>query len=208
MRARLFPGEVGIGAVFSIIALLACSMSMPTTAAAQSQPVMTVPSAALSNLQDISTNFYKAGAYAEALEFAEKVMVLTLAEFGPDHERSAIQTYSLGLIAEAAGRLDDAARHYRESARIRDKVYGVDSAGTAQALERLGGVLLRSGKLADAESLFQRVLKIRGDLVGHQHSFTASAEELSGGAWTLSRGDATSNEPTAGADDCPDSDRR
>jgi CHAT domain-containing protein len=175
MRARLFPGEAGIGAVFSIIALLACSMSMPTTAAAQSQPVMTVPSAALSNLQDISTNFYKAGAYAEALEFAEKVMVLTLAEFGPDHERSAIQTYSLGLIAEAAGRLDDAARHYRESARIRDKVYGVDSAGTAQALERLGGVLLRSGKLADAESLFQRVLKIRGDLVGHQHSFTASA---------------------------------
>ncbi|CAN0195770.1 unnamed protein product, partial [Phaeothamnion confervicola] len=154
---------------------LTLATGLTPAARAQTQPLSTEPSEALKGLQEISANFYKSGSYLQALEFAEKALVLTIREFGPDHEKAGIQTYSLGLIAEAAGRLDDAERHYRESARIRDKVYGVDSAGTAQALEKLGGVLLRAGKTAAAEALFQRVLKIRGDLVGNQHAFTASA---------------------------------
>ena len=165
----------------TILAVLVSSAGITTAVLAQTNPSSSQPSVALKELQDISANFYKAGAYEEALEFAEKAMARTLSEFGPDHERSAIQTYSLGLIAEAARRLEDAARYYRESARIRDKVYGLDSAGSAQALEKLGGVLLRSGKIADAEALFQRVLKIRGDLVGYQHPFTASVRADLGG---------------------------
>lgn len=156
-------------------------------AMAQTQQGSAEPSEALKGLQEISANFYKSGAYGEAMEFAEKALALTVSEFGGEHERTGIQTYSLGIIAEAVGKLADAERHYRESARIRDKVYGVDSAGTAQALEKLGGVMLRQGKVAEAESLFQRVLKIRGDLVGNQHSFTASARaDL--GAVNLARG--------------------
>lgn len=156
-------------------------------AMAQTQQGSAEPSEALKGLQEISANFYKSGAYGEAMEFAEKALALTVSEFGAEHERTGIQTYSLGIIAEAVGKLADAERHYRESARIRDKVYGVDSAGTAQALEKLGGVMLRQGKVAEAESLFQRVLKIRGDLVGNQHSFTASARaDL--GAVNLARG--------------------
>jgi CHAT domain-containing protein len=134
-----------------------------------------MPSRELEGLIEITANFYKAGAYSEALTTAEKAMALTLREFGPDHERVAIQTYSLGLIAEASGRLDVAERNYRESVRVRDKVYGADSAGSAQGLEKLGGVVLRRGRLDEAEALFQRVLKIRGDLVGTQHSFNAGA---------------------------------
>ncbi len=170
MRARVLCKLAGLAFV-----ALTCAGSLPQIVSAQPLPAMTEPSDALKAVQQLSANFYKAGAYAEALEFAEKALALTLTQFGRDHERSAIQTYSVGLIAEAAGRLDDAARHYRESAVIRDKVYGVDSAGTAQALDKLAGVMLRSGRTADAEDLFQRVLKIRSDLVGNQHSFTASA---------------------------------
>ena len=166
-----------------ILFLLASLHAVVLPVSAQSRE----PSEELKGLLEITTNFYKAGSYGEALEFAEKALVLTVREFGPEHERTGIQTYSLGMIAEAARRLPDAERHYRESVRIRDKVYGVDSPGTAQALEKLGGVMLRSGRVAEAEALFQRVLKIRGDLVGSQHSFTASAQaDL--GAVSIARG--------------------
>ena len=65
---------------------------------------------------EVMEALHAAGGHMRFMELAEKVMVLTLAEFGPDHERSAIQTYSLGLIAEAAGRLDEAVQRLGEVA--------------------------------------------------------------------------------------------
>jgi CHAT domain-containing protein len=145
------------------------------------------PSDELKTLQELSTGYYKSGAYAEALGVAEKALAVTIREFGADHERTAIQTYSVGMFAEAAGRLADAERYYSQSVRIRNKIYGAESAGTAQAVEKQASVMLRQGRAAEAEVLLQRVLKIRSDLVGSQHAFTASARaEL--GAVNIVRG--------------------
>jgi CHAT domain-containing protein len=152
----------------------------------EAQPLQ--PSDELKSLQELTASFYKSGAYAEALDTAEKAMAVTVREFGPEHERTGIQTYSLGFIAEAAGKLADAERHYRRSVSIRDKVYGVDSAGSAQAVEKLANVILRQGRTEEAETLMKRVLKVRTDLVGNQHAFTASARaDL--GAVNITRGD-------------------
>lgn len=140
---------------------------------ALAQPVQ--PSAELAGLEEISNNFYKAGAFAESFEYAEKALALTIREFGPEHERTGIRTYSLGYVAEALARWPVAERFYRDSARIRDKVYGIDSAGTSQALEKLGSVVLKQGRLDEAEALFNRVLNIRRGLLGGDHAYSASA---------------------------------
>jgi CHAT domain-containing protein/tetratricopeptide (TPR) repeat protein len=152
-----------------LLALLAIFVQ-PTRLAAQPEP-----SPELKGLLENTTSLYKSGAYAEAMGVAERALSLTVREFGPEHERVGIQTYSLGLIAEAAGKLVDAERYYAQSVRIRDKVYGVGSAGSAQAMEKLGSVHLRQGRTAEAEAVMQRVLEIRSALVGAEHSFTAGA---------------------------------
>ena len=58
--------------------------------------------------------------------------------------------------------------------RIREKVYGPESAGVAQALESLGAVYIKLGQPDAAEPLFRRVLKIRQDQSGPDHAFSAS----------------------------------
>lgn len=146
------------------------------------------PSRELQNLQDATRDFYKAGAHAEALQFAERALPLVIREYGPEHEQTSIQHYSLGLISEAAGNLDAAGRYYAECLRIREKVYGPESAGVAVALEALGAVHVKTGRHDAAEPLFRRALKIRQDLVGRDHAFSASGYSNLGDV-SLARGD-------------------
>jgi len=124
------------------------------------------PSAELNGLQEIAQNFYRSGAFAEALETAEKALVLTLNEFGPESEQAAIQEYGVGITAERAGKLDVAERHYRASVRIREKVYGPDSPAVTQAQAELGNVLLLLGRIEEAEPILKRVLALRSAVVG------------------------------------------
>src|SRR4029077_9369336 len=85
------------------------------------------PSRELQNLQDTTRDLYQAGAYDEALQYAERALPLVIREFGAEHEQTSIQTYSLGLISERAGKLADAERYYSQTLRLREKVYGQDS---------------------------------------------------------------------------------
>ncbi|MGE0627817.1 MAG: CHAT domain-containing protein [Hyphomicrobiaceae bacterium] len=133
------------------------------------------PSKALQALEQNATRYYRAGNYEAALAESEKALARAISEFGSEHEQIGIRTYSLGLIADAAGKPEAAAGYYRQSVRVREKVYGPDSAGTAQALEMLGHALLRAGHIDEAETRFNRVLRIRSDLIGPDHAFTAGA---------------------------------
>ncbi len=132
------------------------------------------PSAKLKSLQDSATTLYRAGSLREALAAAQQAFALTVREFGPDTEEAAIQSYSVAFVAEAVGDLALAEKQYRKSLRIREIVYGSESAGVSMPLENLGVVLLKAGRPAEAEPVFERVLKIRTDLVG-DHAFAASA---------------------------------
>ena len=127
------------------------------------------PSAELKGLQEIAQAFYRAGSYAQALEAAEKVLALTVKEFGPEGEQTAIQEYGVGLVAERAGKLVDAERHYAASVRIREKVYEPDSPAATQASAELGSVILRQGRAAEAEPILRRVLALRSAVVGAGH---------------------------------------
>jgi CHAT domain-containing protein/tetratricopeptide (TPR) repeat protein len=132
------------------------------------------PSARLKALQEAATAHYREGAHKQALDAAKQALALTIQEFGPDDEQTSIQTYSVAFIAEILGDFALAERQYRDSLRIRDKVYGVDSAASSMVMEKLAGVLMKAGRAADAEPIFERVLKVRKDLLG-EHAFSASA---------------------------------
>src|SRR5262245_38032047 len=131
------------------------------------------PSPELKNLQDASHDFYRAGDYTAALQFAERALPLVIREFGAEHEQTGIQYFSLGLIAQAAGNHSAAEKYFAETVRLREKVYGSGSPSVADALDRLGAVYLRSKRVDAAEPLFRRALKIRQDLVGRDHAFSA-----------------------------------
>jgi CHAT domain-containing protein len=145
------------------------------------------PSRELQNLQDTTRDLYQAGAYDEALQHAERALPLVIREFGAEHEQTSIQTYSLGLISERAGKLADAERYYSQTLRLREKVYGQDSPSVAIALENLGGIYVRLKRIDAAEPLFQRALKIRQDAIGPNNAFSATGHANLGSVY-LARG--------------------
>ena len=147
------------------------------------------PSAKLKALQDSAAQLGRAGANREALAKSQEAFPLVGKEFGPDSEEAAIQSYEIAFFAEALGDLTLAERQYREFlVRIREIVYGPESAGVSVPLENLGTVLLKAGRPAEAEPVFEHVLKIRKDLIG-DHAFSAGA--YAGlGETHLARGDA------------------
>jgi CHAT domain-containing protein len=146
------------------------------------------PSAKLKQLQEEGSRLYKAGAYAEALQASKQTLAQTIAESGKDGEQASIQTYGTGYVAEAAGDYPEAERQYAECLRVREAVYGRDSAGVAMVLERLGHAELKNGKPSAAEGSFLREIKIFRDLRLGEHSISATAYSGLGDV-NLARGD-------------------
>src|SRR6516225_2404987 len=116
-----------------VVALLGALL---TAAGARAQ----APAPAIKDLQQAAAALYQAGDPAAALRLAERALPLIVAQFGPEHEQTGIQFYSLGLLAEASGNLAAAADYFARSVAIREKVYGPEAAGTAVALQRLGAL--------------------------------------------------------------------
>src|SRR5687768_16618645 len=128
----------------------------------------------LKALQVQYTDFYREGAYDQALASAEKALALGIREFGADDEHISILAQSVGMLAEAVGNLPLAETKYRQAVRVGEKVYGVDSAAVSMTLDRLAGVVLAAGRTDEAQALYERVLKIREDILG-DHAYSASA---------------------------------
>ncbi|MFZ1108658.1 MAG: CHAT domain-containing tetratricopeptide repeat protein [Rhodomicrobium sp.] len=156
------------GGVFLAFALFGVAAASPSGA------LPAEVSAKLEAQQKKATSLYQNGFYREALQASQEALKQTIEEFGPDHEQTGIQAFGVGYAAEAAGDLAEAERRYADSVRIREKVYGQDSAGVATALERLARVILDEGRPAEAEALFLRELKIWRDTVG-EHAIAADA---------------------------------
>ncbi len=164
---------------FVLVALLAVR-AVPANAAD--------PSEKLKQLQNEGARLYQAGSYMQALPVARQALAQAAEEYGPDSEQAGIQAYSVGLVADAAGDFAEAERQYSECVRIREIVYGRNSAGVANVLERLGHAVLKSGRPAGAEQYFLRELTIWRDLQLGEHAVAATA--YSGlGAVNLARGD-------------------
>jgi CHAT domain-containing protein len=145
------------------------------------------PSKALERLREQSQAHWRAQDYAGAREAAEQALRLVLREFGPEHEQTALQHFSVGLIAQAVGDYARAERHFADTVRVREKVYGSDSVSVAIALEHQGQALIKSGRPEAAEPLFRRALDMKQSAVGSDHAFNAGAHANLGDA-ALARG--------------------
>jgi CHAT domain-containing protein len=145
-------------------------------------------SAKLKQLEEEAARLYKAGAYAEALAASKETLAQAVAESGKDSDKAGIHSYGVGIAAEAAGEFAEAERQYAESVRVREIVYGKESAGVAMALERLGHAALKNGKPGAAEGYFLRELKIFRDLQLGDHSISSTAYAGLGEV-NLARGD-------------------
>jgi tetratricopeptide (TPR) repeat protein len=115
----------------------------------------------LQNLQETTRDLYQAGEVAEALRLAERASPLIVREYGAEHEQMGVHTYTLGMLNETLGDFTVAERYFAQSVRIREKVYGPESAGVAMALENLAGVQIKAGRIDAAEPNVRRALKIR-----------------------------------------------
>ena len=151
------------------------------------------PSPELTRLREETREHYQAGYYARALQLAEQALPLVIRQYGPAHEQTSIQYFSLGLISQAAGKLAAAEKHFAATLRLREKLYGRDSPAVADSLDRLGAVYVKMGRLDAAEPLFRRALKIRQDAVGRDHAFSAVGHAnlgdvaLARGQWAAAR---------------------
>jgi len=147
----------------------------------------------LKDLKETSAAFWKAGDFASALQFAERALPLVIREYGPEHEETGLQYYSLGLIGQAAGNLPLAEKYFTDTVRIREKVYGKEHPTVAAALEQLGRVQVKRGRHDAAEPLFRRALKIEQATLGPNHVFSASGNanlgdvSLARGHWASAR---------------------
>ncbi len=173
----------GYGNIISALAFVLAAVLMAGATPASAAE----PSAKLKQLQEEEARLYQAGDYRQALPLSKQALAQATAEFGPDSEQASIQSYGVGMVAEALGDYPEAARQYGKSLRVREIVYGRDSAGVATVLERLGAAVLKAGRQAEAERHFVREIKIWQDLIG-EHSISAGA--YGGlGAVNLARGD-------------------
>lgn len=149
-----------------------------------------LPSAALTRQQEAAAELWRQRDFAGALSAYQRLLTATRAEFGTDHEQVAIQAYSLGLVAEQAGRLDLAEQAFRQNIAIGEQVYGKDTVFLTQGQEKLADILIAAGKPAEAEALLRKALAIRTGALGPDHSFNASVHAGLGTA-SLARGDAS-----------------
>ncbi len=186
---RRMVGKVA-RAVAAAIMLTSLILLTSPWALAQTGKQGQLPSPVLKQQQEAAAELWRRGDYAAALPASERLLAATRAEFGPDHEQVAIQAYGLGLVAEAAGRLDIAERAFRENLAIGEKVYGKDTALTTQGQEKLAEILIAAGRAAEAEPILRKVLAIRTAAVGSDHSYNASTQAGLGAA-SLARGDAS-----------------
>jgi CHAT domain-containing protein/tetratricopeptide (TPR) repeat protein len=151
------------------------------------------PSKELEDLREQSQAHWRAQDYARARTAAERAMQLVLREFGPEHEQTALQYFSLGMIAQTMGDYARAERHFADTVRVREKVYGADSVSVAFALEHQGQALLKGGRPEAAERLFRRALEMRQSTIGSDHAFNAGGHAnlgdvaLARGQWAAAR---------------------
>jgi tetratricopeptide (TPR) repeat protein len=132
-----------------------------------------LPSRQLEELRAQAQAHWRTEDYASARRVSEQALRAVLRDFGPEHEQTALQYFSLGLIAQAMGDHAGAERYFADTVRLREKVYGPDSVSVALALEHQGQARLKSGRPEAAEPLFRRALEMKQGAVGGDHAFNA-----------------------------------
>ena len=116
---------------------------------------------------------YKQGRYAEAIPYAEKVLVIKEKSLGPEHPNTATSLNNLAFLYNKMGVYDKAEFLYKRALTISEKVLGAEHPETARALNNLATLYDNIGVYNKAELLYKRALAINEKVLGPEHPDTA-----------------------------------
>lgn len=108
---------------------------------------------------------------------------LLLEVYGEDHPVLATVESRLGWCARRAGRLEDAAAHYRRTLRINERVYPPNHASIGYSLTGLAAVLEDLEQFDEAEDLYLRALEIDIVALGPRHTEVGTVHNNLGGLY-------------------------
>ncbi|MCA9713781.1 MAG: tetratricopeptide repeat protein [Myxococcales bacterium] len=98
---------------------------------------------------------------------------LDRAGVGADDVRRASLLNIQGVVASAAGRLEEASGSYEEALEIRERALGSEHPDVADALNNLGNVAYTDGRYNEATRSYERALGIREKALGSEHPSVA-----------------------------------
>ncbi|MFZ4807796.1 MAG: CHAT domain-containing protein [Hyphomicrobiaceae bacterium] len=139
----------------SILAVLfVCFLSSgPGRAAAQP--------ADLAAAQSRVFQFNQAGDYRQALEWAERALLLAQRNHGPQSLEAANAHLAIAIQNQSLGQLPPAAEHFRRGLAIAEQRVPVDDPSLASFLAGLGGMLYGQGRYDEAEPHLRRSLRLQ-----------------------------------------------
>jgi CHAT domain-containing protein/Tfp pilus assembly protein PilF len=117
---------------------------------------------------------YQQGRYQEALPLAEKLVRLSEATLGPEHQDTATSLNNLAALYVSVGDYSRAEPLYQRALALREKVLGPEHSDTAATLNNLALLYVSTGDYSRAEPHFQRALAIWGKVLGPEHPDTAT----------------------------------
>lgn len=123
----------------------------------------------LARLNQKVSQYYRAGKYAAAIEFARRALALAEAKFGLDHPDVGTLLNNLALMYASRGRFAEAVPLYERSVSIREKALEPDHLDVGDMLNTLADFYERQGRYAEAESLLKRSLSIYEKAQGAYH---------------------------------------
>ena len=121
------------------------------------------------------TRLKEQGRYAEAIPYAEKVLIIYEKGLGPEHPAIATLLDNLASFHSNMGTYEKAEPFYRRSLAIREKVLGPEHPDTYLALNTLAEIYRTMGAYNKAEPLLRRALAICEKSMGSEHLETAKS---------------------------------
>jgi tetratricopeptide (TPR) repeat protein len=141
-----------------------------------------------------SVSLWERGKYTEAIQLAERALVIREKSLGPEHPDVATSLNNLAELYRTKGDYAKAEPLLQRALAIWEKALGPEHPDVANSLNNFALLYYAKGDHAKAEPLFQRALAIREKSLGPEHPNVAnSLNSLAGLYYT--KGDYAKAEP-------------
>lgn len=145
------------------------------TAIAVSLPASGLRAQDLDTLFETFAGHFQKREFAKAAPLGRRIVEGCEKQFGPDHADCARHHYNLALTYARLKKHEDAARHFEQALRVRQKTLGEWHKDVGHTLSRLGASYEALGRYKEAVPVYKRVVAIRKKVLGKSHSNVAAA---------------------------------
>jgi tetratricopeptide (TPR) repeat protein len=127
------------------------------------------PAISWETLNSKSGDLHEKGKYQEAVNVAEKALIVAENTYGPNHLNVAVCLNNLALLYDELGKYEEAEPLYRRSLTITRRSLGSEHPDVATTLDNLAGLYDKQGKYFEAEENYTWALIITERALGRDH---------------------------------------